>query len=442
MKNQGVNVMEITQDNPIVTENLTEEMINQKIAVLKNAQKSLEDAIETNLLPENIVEQMKTLLVFVTIELQQYEGCALNDEETEEPDDEIEVVDANDNDPTWDADESDFNCDEDGAPLEPPVDTPPKEPVPPTPGIKYAPNLTPVHGTFKVCGISVQWNNNNGAPKAKVGSAARALATNYSRLSNGQLIFKPTTRVAKVGLAYNRKNVNNAVNKARSIVNGGTPKKFDRYVIVTGGLGTSHAGGNSCVLRGTLKRDWWHEMGHVLPNADKQRALGHAGKYVTKNGKTKLDAYGDGSSFMGRFSTNNINPPQRYHLGWAGDNKTAQYDLGDGEKQFKVSYPYSKNIPDDAVTGVLIPRTEGRPLFASIIPVQKKLLFAVWYMTGGGTQRTAVFNKSATVDGLFFQRLATNGNSSTLSIGPAPTPVVKATDTAAAATKPKNKPSK
>ncbi|MCY1022729.1 hypothetical protein [Pyxidicoccus sp. MSG2] len=79
------------------------------------------------------------------------------------------------------------------------------------------------------------------------------------------------------------------------------------YSMPSGLCPTSRAGERSIYLNGNLLRDYTHETGHVLGLAH-----GNAGAPLSD----EFVPYGDSSTYMGKFSSDNYNLPQLHWLGW------------------------------------------------------------------------------------------------------------------------------
>ncbi|NOK18895.1 hypothetical protein HMI50_17960 [Corallococcus carmarthensis] len=79
------------------------------------------------------------------------------------------------------------------------------------------------------------------------------------------------------------------------------------YVLPGGVCSTSNAGSRSVFLKGTLFRDYAHEVGHVL-------GLAHGNVRDPSTGKVNSSA--DASTYMGTFASDNYNLPQLHWLGW------------------------------------------------------------------------------------------------------------------------------
>ncbi|RKG91858.1 hypothetical protein D7V88_08425 [Corallococcus terminator] len=84
------------------------------------------------------------------------------------------------------------------------------------------------------------------------------------------------------------------------------------YSMPSGLCSTSKAGARSIYLNGNLLRDHTHETGHVL-------GLGHSNAKDPLGGKDI--PYGDSSSYMSGFSSDNYNLPQLHWLGWTKKNE-------------------------------------------------------------------------------------------------------------------------
>lgn len=277
----------------------------------------------------------------------------------------------------------------------------------PSNNIIYAPARKSFEKNIALACIAIIWPTGRSASTAKVASMGRGVATVYKSLSHGDLIFNTSAKGVRVTYNRAKKNVSKAENQAIADVS--KSKNFDMFALVNGGVTKgSNAGKKYAHLNGTLLRTGLHEIGHLL-------GLGHAGAYI--NGK--LDDYGDGTSFMGKYATDKLNAPQLYFFGWVAANKTAQYNIGSPTTTYNVEYSYVDKPSDSNVSGVLIPRKNGRSLFFSIAPIGGKMLGCVHYIlnNGAGTQRAKAFNTKTEVEELTFERVENNGSFAKFSIG-------------------------
>ncbi|CAM3217700.1 hypothetical protein [Corallococcus soli] len=87
------------------------------------------------------------------------------------------------------------------------------------------------------------------------------------------------------------------------------------YVLPGGMCSTSNAGSRTVNLKGTLFRDYAHEVGHVL-------GLAHGNVRDPSTGKVKSS--GDSSTYMGIFASDNYNLPQLHWLGWTKKEEIVQ----------------------------------------------------------------------------------------------------------------------
>ena len=105
---------------------------------------------------------------------------------------------------------------------------------------------------------------------------------------------------------------------------------------------SSNAGKRNANLVGTLKRDFAHEVGHLL-------GLKHGNKLNQKTGK--VEGYKDPSTFMGRYSSQNYSIPQLHWLGWTKKEDVVQLDSdileSGGIVEAKIR-PIDKNSESDS----------------------------------------------------------------------------------------------
>lgn len=281
--------------------------------------------------------------------------------------------------------------------------------------IKYAPARKPNSGTIEMCCVSLKWQDAKPVDLGSVSSMCRSVKNVYERLSGGKIKINVTSKMVPVSSNKAKKNLNRAEQEAKRNVSA-RGKKYDLYAYVNGGvLDYEHAGGDTIHLSGTLDRTAYHETGHT-----KLFGLGHAGLIDLKT--NKYDSYGDRSSFMGRYSTTNINAPQMYFEGWLAEDKVAQSDIataapGAPDEIYKLE-PLFSSTSSDAVKGVLIPRTEGRNMFLSLRPGSDNLPVLNLIINNGAStaQVGPNFGKELKYGGLVFTRIAVDGVYSTMKI--------------------------
>lgn len=262
--------------------------------------------------------------------------------------------------------------------------------------IKYAPIQPAVKGKINLLCIALKWQDDPGSSPSSVASSGRKTEQVYKELSGGLLDFIVVSKQIEVPYNKAAKNINKAEKYAKARMP--KPKNDFRtiYVIVNhGAKGFSNAGGDTAHLYGTLARDFFHEVGHLRPFS-----LGHSGRYV--NGK--LEAYGDATSFMGKFSSTKLTGAQLYLLGWLPENKVAQYDIGDAPTNYDVQNLFGSNSTNQ-VKVVLIPRPVGRPLYLSMPQIQGKPTLCLHLSSGRGTQRVTVFGKQAQYENVLFEKI-------------------------------------
>lgn len=291
--------------------------------------------------------------------------------------------------------------------------------------IKYAPVQKPVKGQYELGCIGIVWSNGK-KPKGSISSMGNAVAKTTRELSGGLATFKVTAKSIRVPYMPARKNLNKAEDYVKRALNKSAGHSFDIYDIVNSNVKKySNAGGDTAHLQGTLIRTALHETYHLRPFKQ-----GHAGR-ILPNGK--LDAYGDNLSFMGRFPTNRLNAPELWNLGWPdAPNKTAQYDIGDPATQYKMEQLFFRK-PSENITGVLIPRKVGRPMFLALYTTKEKgakkseAQFGLHYFTTGpsggiGTQRIKMFKDHVSYDGVTIKKVSTGTNYSTIEVSTDPVP--------------------
>lgn len=168
---------------------------------------------------------------------------------------------------------------------------------------------------------------------ANIKSNARWLSNFLNTSSRGQLRVKLDKAITK---KVSKGSCNQAKAQAKSIANSGA--LYTIRVFPKGLCGSSNAGGGVANLTSTLKRNFAHEVGHLL-------GLAHGNRLNRKTGK--VDAYKDASTFMGRFPSSNYSIPQLHWLGWTEKKDIVQLDSGvlDSGGSLEVTLrPIDKNM--------------------------------------------------------------------------------------------------
>ncbi len=147
---------------------------------------------------------------------------------------------------------------------------------------------------------------------ANIKSNASWLGNFFRTSSQGQLrvkLGKAITKEVPVGSCKKAKAQANANDRSKSL--------YTIRVFPKGLCGSSNAGGGNANLKSTLKRNFAHEVGHLL-------GLAHGNRVNRKTGK--VEAYKDASTFMGRFPSSNYSIPQLHWLGWTQKEDIVQLD--------------------------------------------------------------------------------------------------------------------
>lgn len=126
--------------------------------------------------------------------------------------------------------------------------------------------------------------------------------------------------------------------------------------------GSSNAGGGNANLVGTLKRDFAHEVGHLI-------GLKHGHSHNAETGEFK--EYGDGTTIMGVSGSYNYSVPQLHWLGWTQKSDIVQLDanaLNNGGSLEVTLRPVDKNEISNSPTPLayVYDLNNDRRLFISI----------------------------------------------------------------------------
>lgn len=258
--------------------------------------------------------------------------------------------------------------------------------------IKYAPVVKPVVGKYNLYCIAIDWLDTGAKPLSSVKKSAQLTKQVYEKYSRGKLELFPIAKTERVRYKADRANLSAAIEQAKKQATAGQTNKLpNMFVMVTNDVGASHGSGDTVRVRGTLGRDFLHEVGHSKVT----QMLRHSGRRL-ENGK--VDAYGDGTCFMSSFSSKKLTLAQQYSRGWLPENQVAQYE-GFEPVVYKVAKLDGPDI-EGAVKGVRIPRPGKDPLFVSIPegspnnPKKKEpmLMLHSLYMNSGTVRERSFLN--------------------------------------------------
>lgn len=271
--------------------------------------------------------------------------------------------------------------------------------------IEYAPAVKPVTGTYNLLIASIGWTDKTAISLDRVLYSGKEVASVYSKISRDNITFKPYTKKVNVPYKAERSNLKNAEAIARKELNTikRNPLYGDLYILVNNGVsGVSHGSGNTVHARGVLIRDLLHEVGHCRPFV-----MQHSG---IKEPNGKVDAYGDGTSFMGRMNTRHLTAAQIYGQGWYPIRKVGLY-TGIDPVEYEIEQLDSPDKEDlEALKAVMIPRDGKDPLFLSMPKVgsdPKKSGYVLMLHEARsnckGTTRVKSFSAEAAYDDLSFE---------------------------------------
>ncbi len=168
-------------------------------------------------------------------------------------------------------------------------------------------------------------------------SSGRWLANFLNTASQGQLRVNRNRTITKEVALGSCKDA-----KAEANTIDDTGVLFTVRVFPKGLCRSSNAGKGNANLVGTLKRDFAHEVGHLL-------GLKHGNKLNRKTGK--VEGYKDPSTLMGRYSSQNYSIPQLHWLGWTKKEDVVQLDsdaLDSGGVVEVQLRPIDKNVKNSS----------------------------------------------------------------------------------------------
>ena len=191
-------------------------------------------------------------------------------------------------------------------------------------------------------------------------SSGRWLAGFLKTASQGQLrvnINRAITKEVAQGSCKDAKAEANTID-SRDVL-------FTIRVFPKGLCGSSNAGKGNANLVGTLKRDFAHEVGHLL-------GLKHGNRLNQKTGK--VEGYRDPTTLMGRFSAQNYSIPQLHWLGWTKKEDVVQLDTDilesggvveaqlrpidkNGERNSDIPLAYVYDLPGNQRLFISIPKS-------------------------------------------------------------------------------------
>jgi hypothetical protein len=147
---------------------------------------------------------------------------------------------------------------------------------------------------------------------SNIKSSGRWLGNFFKTASRGQMRLKLNKAIT---LDVDEGSCKEAKVAANTIDN--SDVAFTIRVFPKGLCRSSNAGRGNANLVGTLKRDFAHEVGHLL-------GLKHGDRLNQQTGK--VENYKDPSTYMGRYSSQNYSIPQLHWLGWTNKEDVVQLD--------------------------------------------------------------------------------------------------------------------
>lgn len=253
------------------------------------------------------------------------------------------------------------------------------------PGEKYrlAPDRPPKVGTKTVGFIGLHYLGEPRPAVSPLKRIANKCRKAYGNISSGEIIFETEAKVLPVNYLKDKKNLRKAERAAKKQMG-----YKDLYAICNYRTKRVSTGsGKTAHLIGLNTRDYYHEIGHCRP-----WVWAHAGRYrmkVVGKGRHKrkvrvYEAYGDGTSFMGRFPCSVVNVAQAYDAGLL-NGQVAQHERSDGEVIYPFRTLYSKH-KEGYFQGVMIPGSDfnsERDLFVGTATKKDETFFGFYLRNPG-----------------------------------------------------------
>lgn len=279
---------------------------------------------------------------------------------------------------------------------------------------KLMPDRPPKVGTLKVGFIGLHFLGQPRPSVTPLKNIANKCRKAYGNISSGDIIFETEAKVIDVNYVKSRKNLRKAERSAKKQMGYKNLYAICNYKT----KGTSTGAGNTAHVIGLNTRDYYHELGHCRP-----WVWAHAGRYrmkVVGKGRHKrkvrvYEAYGDGTSFMGRFPCSVVNLPQAYDAGFL-NGQVALHERGDGEIVYPFRTLYSKH-KDGYFQGVSIPGSDfgsESDLFVGTATKKDETFFAFYLRNPGkghsGSAMDGRFTQHGEYGGFDFDVVELPGN--------------------------------
>lgn len=311
---------------------------------------------------------------------------------------------------------------------------------------KYAPVMPIKKGKYVIAATTLQWTDIRGASGASVRRSANEVAKTYKEMSHGDVEMDVVVNTLRTGMPRSRTNTKVATSRAKKAFDNLPPGRVLFATVTNGGVGRSHAGGNSAALISSLITTFKHEIGHILKGNDENGRpipnLGHANRWAVvksgkgRNSKEKLEFQSsrDGTSFMSIYPSGELNGYQTYTQGWFSycPEMIRMFEIGDPDTVIKLQVFSEKEKTDQGIAnGVYVPLSEGKqPLLLSMYLSRpkgkdKKRTSAVSFYTGskgGSTKFPSFGTEYVSEEGFSVEVLSKNDEFCTVKFKTTPKP--------------------
>lgn len=197
--------------------------------------------------------------------------------------------------------------------------------------------------------INIKWPNKQS--DGNMSYMAKTISDEYSKISNGNVIFKPVGVNFSTNLECSAGNLHDVEQNAIKKVLNGKPKTSNDYFIIInhGAINRSHT---------SISQHISHNLNPLITTGAHE--LGHQLGFLHSNVAGKDGSSRDGTSFMSIFQSQTLSSVQLYNAGWL--NGMVAYHPENMSTTYRLSNLNSYPVTDgSAIRAVILPQSGNQP---------------------------------------------------------------------------------